>query len=230
MECYILNFLYRKNPQESEKFHERMCMIEPRAPPFRGLIGVHGSSRRERVHLVEKEHTRRRRPRAREQLPHRPLALAHEFVQQLGPLHAHAPICYQVPSRVASDTPAWSLLRTVHLDRDEVGAAFIGDRLCQQRLAAARRPEKQHPSWRGKPHGSKLLRVFDWLCDRKRQLFPHLHAKSNMSPTSCSILVSGSSSKARCLTFLQLRPAKAMAHVHFHGNQWLSRLLSLQLP
>ena len=60
----------------------------PGAAPLGRMADVGAAARRQRIQLVEEEHAGRGRARARKQLPHRALALAHVLVQQLGALSA----------------------------------------------------------------------------------------------------------------------------------------------
>ena len=65
-----------------------------RAAPFGGLVGVGAAGGREGVHLVEEEDAGRGRLGAREQLPHRPLALPDPLVEELGALRTGAFQCH----------------------------------------------------------------------------------------------------------------------------------------
>src|SRR5207237_827588 len=81
-------------------------------------VAAHPSGRRERVDLVKEDDARRGLASPTEDLSDTALGLAHPLAEQLWPPHA-----------------------------DEVRLALRGDRLCEERLARARRPIEQDALW-----------------------------------------------------------------------------------
>ena len=120
--------------------------------PFGRVVVVWAASRRERVHLVEEQHTRVCSTSAHEELSHSSLALADVLVQQL-----------------------WAL------DRDEVGAGVGRDGFRDERFPAAWWPKQQHTGCRGQTHRRETFWIPDRLGDRELQLCTDLQPREKHS-------------------------------------------------
>ena len=69
------------------------------------------------------------------------------------------------------------------LDRDEVRLALVGDRLREQRLAAAWRPVEEDALWRGHAELQVLVGVLDGVLDKLLQLALHALQTPDVGPT-----------------------------------------------
>ncbi|ROW03727.1 hypothetical protein VMCG_05473 [Cytospora schulzeri] len=107
----------------------------------------------EGVHLVEEEDARRAALGPREELPHRPLRLAHVLVEQLGPL-----------------------------DGDEVGLGLVGHGLGHERLSATGGSPQEDSGGRLDAHPREPLRVLDGADDGHLELLAHLGERAHVLP------------------------------------------------
>mmetsp|Transcript_37639 Transcript_37639/g.73533 ORF Transcript_37639/g.73533 Transcript_37639/m.73533 type:complete len:356 (+) Transcript_37639:174-1241(+) len=121
--------------------HLRKHLVHHTVPSTAGIASRAAASTRDRVELVEKEHAGCRLPRLVEDLPDVALRLTKPHGEQLGTL-----------------------------DRDEVGLALVGNRLCEQRLAAPGGTVEEHTTTGAHAKLGKLLRVHDGVLHRLLQL------------------------------------------------------------
>lgn len=119
--------------------------LAPTHAPFCRLVHIRPPPRRQCIHFIKKQHTRRRRTCPAEQLPNRPLTLPHVFVQQLG-----------------------------SLDGDEIGPTLISYSLGNEGFPTSRGSKKQDTMTQWYVEGGVVFWVGDGLGDGKSKLLTNL--------------------------------------------------------